>query len=69
MTAKDREHRIDTGSPQLLPCPFCGSRNIADDDYIRDGKQVSCRECFASTIAYNPKAREKAIAAWNRRTK
>lgn len=52
---------------ELKPCPFCGSENISNNDYIRDGRQVSCRSCFASTIAFNPNAQEKACAAWNRR--
>jgi len=52
---------------KLKPCPFCGNTKIRDDQYIRDGRQVKCRGCGASTQAYNPSANEKATHLWNNR--
>lgn len=54
---------------KLLPCPFCGSADIKDDNYIRDGREVICVSCFASTHAFHPDANSKAIAVWNTRAK
>jgi hypothetical protein len=45
---------------KLLPCPFCGGRNVcerADDGY------VSCADCHA----YGPDG-DSAIKSWNTRT-
>jgi Lar family restriction alleviation protein len=53
----------------LLPCPFCGSENILDDIFIRDGAKVACRDCWAAVHAFQPSANDKAIEKWNRRAK
>lgn len=51
----------------LLPCPFCGSSNIRDNQYIRDGRAVCCSNCGVSVCAFNPAANSIAIAKWNTR--
>lgn len=51
----------------LKPCPFCNSANINAASYIRDGSAVICRDCSATTRAFNPNSREKAASNWNRR--
>lgn len=53
---------------KLRPCPFCGGTNITYDQFIRDGREVICRDCKASVHAFNPDANAKAIAAWNTRS-
>lgn len=53
---------------ELKPCPFCGSEDIKDDVYMRDGREVVCRECKARVGAFNPDANARAIDAWNRRS-
>jgi Lar family restriction alleviation protein len=53
---------------ELKPCPFCGNTKIRDNEYIRDGRQVVCSGCGASTQAYNPLANKKAKHLWNSRT-
>lgn len=50
----------------LLPCPFCGNKNIRDC-YIRDGREVYCNSCSARVLAYNPEGLEHASEKWNRR--
>lgn len=52
---------------KLLPCPFCGSEKISQDNYIRDGREVHCRDCGAATHAFMPDANFKAVAKWNNR--
>lgn len=47
-------------SEQLLPCPFCGSNNIA----LRF-ESVCCRDCDANITSFS---QEQAIKAWNTRT-
>lgn len=37
---------IDTATPSLLPCPFCGSTRVSIDDTV-DGAFVSCDLCEA----------------------
>ncbi len=54
---------------ELLPCPMCGSNNIALHDLA--GWEVWCRDCgvMAGAVDGNGDAhtRDTAIAAWNRR--
>lgn len=50
---------------ELLPCPFCGSRDIelvsgAPETWVR------CRGCRAST---DTRSVEQAVYAWNRRAR
>lgn len=55
-----------TPDPDLLPCPFCGGKA----DYNNDGgrwDQVICGSCGCRGCEY-PDSREKAAAAWNRRS-
>lgn len=54
-----------TEKMQPLPCPFCGCADIKTDSYIRDGREIICRGCGASTHAFMPYANEKALAKWN----
>ena len=49
----------------LLACPFCGSNKVQLDTDVTDFC-AWCRECDFTSRFYNNK--EKAIAAWNRRT-
>jgi Lar family restriction alleviation protein len=57
----------DMSQTDLLPCPFCGGEDIRSDVYIRDGREVECVLCGATTHAYNPDANQKAMAKWNTR--
>lgn len=54
----------------LLPCPFCGSADVAIDvpDY-GDVRAVRCRQCEAEGPydGSRPDHQEHAVAAWNRR--
>ena len=53
---------------ELLPCPFCGGE--AESEFIpsfRNSHFVRCKICLSSIRGYDTK--DKAIAAWNRRTK
>lgn len=52
---------------KLLPCPFCGGSDI-HSSHIRDGRQITCRDCGASIFAYQPNAEAEARMKWNRRT-
>ena len=51
---------------ELLPCPFCGgeakNQSTGYGDY-----RVYCGKCECSTVRWSS-SKEKAIAAWNRRT-
>lgn len=46
---------------ELLPCPFCGSKNIHD---LQNFDWVACQDCGAQIEDGKPNARE----LWNRRT-
>lgn len=59
--------RAPEGAQELKPCPFCGGSNIIADVYIRDGREVGCRDCGASCHAFNPDAGSRAISKWNTR--
>ena len=51
---------------ELLPCPFCGSKNIS----LIGGVVVAFIKCEDCTAGFNKfKTREEAMAAWNRRSK
>ena len=56
----------------LMPCPFCASARVRTD-YIRDGRQARCLNCFAYGPAMfnagkgGAETDARAIAAWNRR--
>ena len=60
------EEKMTDKQKELKPCPFCGGEAV-DDIYIRDGRQVSCKNCGAYMAAFNPDANIKAIEAWNTR--
>ena len=55
---------------ELKPCPFCGSDDVALDEFayrIGDGEwesKVICYECHANTGFYT---KQEAVEAWNRR--
>ena len=52
---------------KLKACPFCGSTNVEISPY-GGAKAVACMDCFCrSEIFEGENAKEKAIAAWNRR--
>ena len=57
-------------SNTLLPCPFCGGEAIFVKTE-RCGRYVGCWDCGGRTeeveTDYAGSARDKAIAAWNRR--
>jgi len=55
--------------PNLLPCPFCGmtkNRGLCFNNINNKHWAVSCSKCTTSGPMHLSK--EKAIAAWNRRT-
>ena len=58
-------------SEKLKPCPFCGTEVSSFDilDYMRCpiAYQIDCGGCRATSGAYS--TIEKAVDAWNRRTK
>jgi Lar family restriction alleviation protein len=53
----------------LLPCPFCGSRNVKAERafYDRSINWVACSDCNAS--GSDAVTTKLAVAAWNRRVK
>lgn len=50
---------------KLLPCPFCGGKNINLVDYSEVIVFVQCDDCCATFPHFDTK--EEAINAWNRR--
>lgn len=58
MTAKNES------LPELIPCPFCGGRPLADVDSL-DPNWVYCTDCG---VGYHFGTIEQAIEAWNRRS-
>lgn len=65
--------RSSPDGASLLPCPFCGGRNIEIFN-VEEGPQAGCRivecyECFASTGARvaGPTQDDDLIKAWNTR--
>jgi Lar family restriction alleviation protein len=69
---------LDANSPNLLPCPFCGSADTDDvlycavDEYHR--AYVTCSNCFAEGPVVRDEeigsaaAIAQAAAAWNQRS-
>jgi Lar family restriction alleviation protein len=51
-------------TPELLPCPFCGSTNLTTED-ARDF--MACLDCHAEGPARMGQGSTAAIEAWNRR--
>jgi Lar family restriction alleviation protein len=52
-------------TPELLPCPFCGSRQIVVK--TRKTTIVECGECGVFMIDYQDGVQRDVIAAWNTR--
>lgn len=65
----------DRSTPNLLPCPFCGTAPSLEDSDARDAASgervgytfVKCRECHTDHGAIGLNSLERAVAAWNRR--
>jgi Lar family restriction alleviation protein len=58
----------DEDKDKLLPCPFCGSKNLVftNGTYVaRHAHSVRCKDCGAKNGFYTK--RENAITGWNRR--
>ena len=53
---------------KLLPCPFCGSKDINRTSYgfNYSGYMVACTNCNSCSIA---NTRREAVERWNRRAK
>ncbi|MDR0759674.1 MAG: Lar family restriction alleviation protein [Treponema sp.] len=54
--------------PELKPCPFCGSNDIAIDTLkgiVRVACRVQCQTCFSASCF--SKREEEAVLFWNRR--
>lgn len=61
-------------SPEMLPCPFCGSAKIfmEPDEYGSGGQwvypiHVGCSACKAEIVCVDTDTTEEAIEAWNTR--
>lgn len=52
---------------ELKPCPFCGCE--AKIIQFLGSYTIHCSKCGGMTDPYRSRTREKAIEAWNRRTK
>lgn len=76
------ERNKDSDATKLLPCPFCGSDKVqylSDNDLGMkvtpgiNGEFIRCLGCGAMIGKYANmdviEAQNKAISAWNRRTK
>lgn len=55
----------DVKMPELLPCPFCGSKKI-EVMYLYFRPYIICEKCHAQIPCYNNY--KDAKKAWNRRT-
>ena len=54
--------------PAIKPCPFCGGKAEVGQSV---GWWIECTRCRAASgtvLGVNERNRERAIAAWNRRT-
>jgi len=62
----------DNITPSLLPCPFCGSADVATETYGVEWS-VRCHNCFSVFICRAggwqslDKELESVVVAWNRR--
>lgn len=57
-----------TGGIKLLPCPFCGCKDVSFFRYRTDRGyeyQIECHECFNGTCQCESK--ELAVKRWNTR--
>ena len=54
---------------KVLPCPFCGSKNIATNHLIQTNPinlyAVYCATCGCGTMGFDEK--DKALRLWNTR--
>ena len=51
---------------ELLPCPFCGSKNVCCGDAgCNNFWYVQCDDCFATFPHFDTK--QEALDAWNTR--
>lgn len=76
ITNHDAVNTADVVSPKLLPCPFCGSSNIAhitvpqyETPGLPDHSWVQCSDCGAEIDSrkVNRDQYESAVDAWNNR--
>lgn len=64
---------MTTPTPDLLPCPFCGSDKVATKNEHTDlsgGYYIECSACLASTglrFACGEDPRPMLVEQWNRR--
>jgi len=64
MTANLTEQLAALSEAELLPCPFCGSRNLHVHDSV--SSYVECNDCHAEG-PWNDGSLVEALAAWNTR--
>ncbi len=51
----------------LLPCPFCGSRNLTiGDNYSFGDMYVKCQDCYG--MMHEGESIDDTIHKWNERT-